>query len=283
MKEEESPNKKINITSGNDTTIVGDVAGRDIIKNVTTVIQNHQGIVIVAIIAIVGIVVFSIASQISQKSLPHIRLENWAVLEFQPNECGQLQRILVQATVSNTGGTSISLINASSSTTSESILRPTLSPSAISTSIAAIKGTPQIRFEPGKSESQITINGSCIIIQLPELNTEQATRLIKQTGLFEIQPDFCVGNQCYLVKSDQQFPIVILSGKSSSPRRLQDVQETKSELPIVIAPGEAKVIDIIWNPDLYISKHYTQLDVLLEFNDGNSLVIPLLDKISKNP
>jgi hypothetical protein len=53
----------VKITSDGDSTIGGDVAGRDIVKTVVNVFQNHQGLAVVAIVAIFGIVALAISSQ----------------------------------------------------------------------------------------------------------------------------------------------------------------------------------------------------------------------------
>jgi len=94
---------------------------------------------------------------------------------------------------------------------------------------------------------------------------------------------FCAGSNCYAVGHTRQRDVfVYFKGSDKLPlygsKKIQGNSE--DDLPITFAAGESKVLVIVFDSLLIPGfLQINQMDIVLQFNDGNSISIPLLDKL----
>lgn len=257
---------------------------------------NTFNLVLTIVSVLAAVVSTYFAWQSFQRTPPKENLEDSALTAI-TDERKQLKFLVIEATISNVGGTSVSLVKSNAKITfeqplqtptpSQSLTQPPSPSFVIVTPVVVIKGTST----PLGAEPTIVLSGTTrIVVELPGIqNPDEAIKIFGGTGLLEFidvnsANSFCLDRNCYTVAETRQRDVFVYAkGSSKLPSNWkkeipQNIDE--DDLPILLGAGESKAIVIILRqlpPSR--SARMTGMDIALQFNDGNTITIPLLEKL----
>jgi hypothetical protein len=241
-----------------------------------------------------------------EKSLPNIRITNWEISGYSVDDNKQVDSIEILAILSNTGGSSLSLVDAEPKLAySRNVpISPTMPQSSDQKNIPTfplpsqpsdqtpklgldLRGGLQVLLESNVVETSkpdiaplanpALSENSRVVVEFPGVTSpEEVIAVLQETGLLEFvdaeQPSACIGDACSYGFTSKKPDVLFFSEIGS------DSQNTPN-IPIIIPSGKSIAISVKWQvAPMSKDYHITDMSIVLIFNDGTSTVIDLLDK-----